>query len=740
MAGRVRGATRQGVMGERANFALVAVAAFAAWPAFAHAQQPQTEKTQPSAAGPAVVLEADQVIEDRDAHQIIADGHVEARYQDRTLKADRLTYDTERQTIHAQGHIEITDSTGVVRFADEAEVDQTLNVGIATKFGARLPGGGTAAAASAVMRPDGKRQMRRAVYSACPVLKNGKPCPATWTLKARTITDDPDHKMLTYRDVVLQIHGVPVFYLPFFAHPEPDSDRRSGLLMPDFGANSTFGGFYSQPIYWAISPSQDLTVTPRYMAKVNPLLGLKYRKAFWSGEMAFAGTGTDEMDFDDNGTKFGKKELRGDIFGAGNFRIDDYWRWNFNIAHVSDDLYLRRYRVDDESGLRAPYSSDSTRLFSQLALTGQGDSTYTNLALITAQGLRAGDSEANLPKILPRGEWNATLRDPIFDGQLRLQASTVNLIGANSLDSGRISAGGEWALERITGAGLVINPFAVARQDVYRVTDYPTPGEQTFGRAVGLVGVEARYPFMRAGRSLSMIVEPIVSVAASAGKNDSRIPNEDSQAFELDDSDLFRPVATPNYDLWESGERVTVGMRATALTDVGRASAMFGRRWKSKDDPAFKPTTNLENKSSDYVGAAELDMRHVNGSVRFRLDEQTLDLIRLDASASGNIWRFSGDVRYFNVNQGLRGTDPSKEISIGLGYKLTDHLSIGYGTRRDLDLDINLSRVGRITYRDDCTFVEFAYTRDETFDRVLGPREGFEIRIGLSTLGMIGGN
>jgi LPS-assembly protein len=245
---------------------------------------------------------------------------------------------------------------------------------------------------------------------------------------------------------------------------------------------------------------------------------------------------------------------------------------------------------------------------------------------------------------------------------------------------------------------------------------------------------------MRPGRNLSLIVEPIVSVASSAGRNDSRIPNEDSQAFELDDSNLFRPNVTPNYDIWETGQRISVGMRATAVTDKGRASAMFGRRWKSRDDAEFKPATNLENKSSDYVGAAELELSHLNGSVRFRLDDQTLEPIRIDANVGASIWRFAGNVRYFNVNQGLRGTDPSKEISIGTSFKLTDHLSIGYGTRRDLDLDINLSRVGRITYRDDCTFVEFAYTRDETFDRALGPREGFEIRIGLSTLGVIGGN
>ena len=740
MAGRVRKAVRRG---ERNNLIWVAAAAaMATLPGLSLAQPLVTPAAPGAESAPAVVLEADRVIEDREANQIIADGRVEARYQDRTLKADRITYNTEKKTIHAQGHIEIVDSSGVVRFADEAEVDETLNVGVATNFGARLPGGGTAAAASAYLRPDGKRQLNRAVYSACPVVDaEGKPCPATWTLKARTITDNPDNKMLSYRDVILQVRGVPVFYLPFFAHPEPNSERRSGLLMPDFGRSSAQGVFYAQPIYWAISPSQDLTVTPRYMSNVNPLLGFSYRKAFWSGDVQFNGSITQEAEFNDDGQKFGYAKTRYDIFGAGNFRVDDYWRWGFNLAQTSDDLFLRRYSIRDESGVRAPFSSDSTRLFSQLFVTGQGDNTFANLAFISAQGLRAGDSEANLPKILPRAEWNATLRDPLLDGQLRLQASTANLTGAQGVDSARISFEGEWSIERAIGPGIVINPYAQGREDVYRVVDYNTPGEQKFSRAVGLIGLEVRYPFLRPGKNLTLIVEPIVAGTAAAGENDPRIPNEDSQAFELDETNLFRPNVTPNYDLWEPGERISVGARATALTPIGSANVTFGRRWKNDDDPNFAATTNLDRRNSDYVASLGVELPgFLAGSARVRLDDQSLSVVRLDAGVSASLWRLSADVRYFNVNQGLRGNDPSKELSTGVNLRLTDHVSVGYGLRRDLDSDINLSQVARITYQDDCTFVELAYSHEETFDRFLGPREGFQIRIGLSTLGVIGGD
>ena len=62
---------------------------------------------------------------------------------------------------------------------------------------------------------------------------------------------------------------------------------------------------------------------------------------------------------------------------------------------------------------------------------------------------------------------------------------------------------------------------------------------------------------MRPGERFDLIVEPVVmgGVGQQTISDDPRIVNEDSLAFELDDSNLFRPNAAPNYDLWEPGGR-----------------------------------------------------------------------------------------------------------------------------------------------------------------------------------------
>jgi LPS-assembly protein len=693
---------------------------------------------------PVVVLEADTLVKDDKSQTITAEGNVEARYQGRTLRTKRLIYNLVDNTIRAQGGVEIIDPDGTVRYADEVEVDERLDTGVATGFGARIAGGGTAAAAAAVRPSPGRNELQRVVYTACPICKveGGKTEGPTWTLRARSAVQDQNSKMISYRDVVLQFGGVPVIYLPYFAHPDPSSGPRSGLLPPDIGSNRRLGAFYQQPYHWAISPFQDLTVAPRVHANVNPILGLQYRKRFYSGDLRVEGTVSYDQDFDGDGNKFGNESVRGHVFGNGLFRIDDFWSWGFGVERAADDLYLRRYDLSGEGRARGPFIGDNLRLISQLYTTGQSENTFGSLSVVSIQGLRAVDDSAVLPLILPLGEVEHVIRDPLFDGQLKLQASTASLYRQdNGVDSARASIGGEWRLDRVVGPGMVVAPFAQTRADLYRIGNAPTAKDETFTRSVGLAGVEVRWPFLRPGRNFDVILEPIGMAAIGYGDNEVRIVNEDSLAFELDDSNLFRPNAAPNYDLWESGARGSLGVRATARShDDKSASVMIGRRWREDSEPRFNRLTNLDDETSDWVGAVDADLgQNLQANVRFRMADKDLSLVRMDASVRASLWRISAEARYFQVDEALRPGDPNREIRGGMGIRLTDRWSFSYNIQRDLDSDINLGQNIHLMYRDDCTFLDFGYVRSETTDRVLGPNEGFQIRVGLTSLGVFGG-
>ena len=712
--------------------------------------EPVQTPTEPAPAqqSDSVLLEADELIDDQQARTITAEGDVQVRYQGRTLRADRLVYDLNTGTIRAIGNVQVVLEDGSVTYAEEIEADEAMNVGAARELRARLGDSSTLAARQALRHGQGESELRNVIYTSCPICERSDR-PPTWSLRARRAIQDRESRTISYQGAVLEVVGIPVLYIPYIAHPDPTIGRASGFLPPEIGRNRRLGTFYEQPYYWAISPSQDLTASLRIHGNVNPLVGLDYRKRFWSGELSLDTTFTEEQLFDTDGDTFGEELFRYSVFGEGLFRINSYWDWGFGVENTYDDDYLHRYDIDGAGERRGPYIGHETRLITQLYAIGQNRRSYSSISLVNFQGLRDTDTSDLLPLILPFAETEHVLADPLFNGQLRLQANMA-LLSRNDpvvapASDGRLSLSAFWRKDAIFGPGMVFSPFAQVRGDVFSV-ETSTDEYETFSRGLGLAGAEVSWPFMRPGERFDLIVEPVVMGSIGTDEEpDPRIVNEDSLAFELDDSNLFRPNAAPNYDLWEPGARVSAGVRATARAHTGEsASLIFGRRWREEQAPGFTERNNLDGENTDWVAAGQVDLgRNFGAEGRIRLEDESLEIQRLDLVVRGAVGRFSGNLRYYNVDDALQAdpvNDPSEEVTAQIGVDLVRGWRMQAGLTRDLDSDINLLQDIRAIYEDDCTFLEISYTRSETQRGTIGPDEGLQIRVGLRSLGVFGGS
>lgn len=79
------------------------------------------------------------------------------------------------------------------------------------------------------------------------------------------------------RNAVLQVKGVPVFYMPLFYYPIQDDNRATGFLIPMYG-NSTFRGqSLSNAFFWAINRSQDATFLHDWFTSTGQGYGGEYR-------------------------------------------------------------------------------------------------------------------------------------------------------------------------------------------------------------------------------------------------------------------------------------------------------------------------------------------------------------------------------------------------------------------------------------------------------------------------------
>ena len=303
---------------------------------------PAQAQVPPEKPGLPVALIADTVEYDTVTGRLTASGNVEIHYGERTLTADRIVYNSDTGRITAEGSIVLRDPSGATVFADFADLDAELRDGLVR--GARaVMGENIRLSAAEARRVDARfNALSKAVYSPCKVCSDD-PTPL-WRIRARRVIHDEVEKRIHYQDATFDVLGVPVFWLPWFSHPDPTIDRASGFLVPEFRQSSTYGFGTRVPYYWVIDDTSDLTFSPLLTSGDGGVGVVEYRRAFGSGSFTTAGS----LTFNDYQ---GSNELHGHIEARGEFDLVNDFKWGFDGIGVTDRGYLRRYDFSDEDRL-----------------------------------------------------------------------------------------------------------------------------------------------------------------------------------------------------------------------------------------------------------------------------------------------------------------------------------------------------------------------------------------------------
>lgn len=794
-----------------------AALALATWTGAAQAQE-AGGVTPPVIAGPdglapdAVYLEAETASRDGDLISATGGaGRVLARFRNTTLRAGRLTYDLNAGVATADDRVEFVDPDGTVVFASHLELDADLKAGVAVDFATRFRNGASLMAATAVRRSENVNELNYVLFTPCPICDaDGNPKEPSIAIQAEKVVQDEELRAVLYRNAVFRVGGVPVLYLPWFAHPDPTVERASGFLVPTSSYDEGRGFNLEVPYLQVISPSEDWLISPQFNSRIAPLLNLQWRRRFMDGAVVLRGGYTHERnfgDFDLNGdgdaesnVKFGERTSRSYFLGSGRFDPQGPWRWGFTAERTSDKTLFDRYDVRDPYQDNGLYYGDQRRLISQIYAEHQTDRSYVSVAAFTLQSLRVAsfdpitpalnvfENDGALPMVAPliEGRWEP--QGPVFGGRLRLRGSAVSLYrddyvgspvlragatpagpvsGLPGVDSRRVSAQVDWRRTMISGGGVRWEPFVDLRADLYSVEDLPPSlglDEDDMGRGRATAGVDVSYPLIRRFGAADMILEPMAQILISTNSDlDPRIPNEDSQTVELDESSLFRVDRFPGYDLYEGGPRLTAGLRSTLRWDEGRQASLFvGRSLRADEESAFLvPVPDAPSQLYDPSGLAS---------------DTSYWVVQGDFSPSDNIrgWGHAtidsgGDVRLAEIAvDGRWGRRNLATISYILdrsnpvagpanrNYEfvqlagqqfLYGNWGVAFSGIADLERSprpgqadpgyLVRSEIG-LLFDDDCFRFELGWRRDNTSVRPSGPSEGPYVRLTLATFGGTG--
>ena len=254
---------------------------------------------------------------------------------------------------------------------------------------------------------------------------------------------------------------------------------------------------------------------------------------------------------------------------------------------------------------------------------------------------------------------------PGIGGHLELEANTLAISRSAGQDTQRAFARAQWDLRTITGMGQEVTFTALMRGDVYHsdanalttVDIYRgVPGWQA--RGIATAAVDVKWPLVGALFGGSQVLTPRVQLVATPHVRNTSIPNEDSRAADLDDSNLFSLNRFNGYDRYEDGVRVTYGFDWQLTRPGWRISSTVGQSYRLSDEQSLLPPgTGLQDRLSDIVGRTDLRIKDIiQFTHRYRLDKDNFVLRRNEIDATIGDHRTYAEIGYLRLNRNIPAT------------------------------------------------------------------------------------
>ncbi len=681
-----------------------------------------------------LLLQADELVYDKNNDRVIARGNVEVYYKNYALLADSLVYDQRAKTLNAVGNVRIKEPDGALINADRITLTDDFRDGFIRSFKAVTKEHARIAAENAYRKDGNTTIFEHGVFTPCRPCADNPDAPPIWRIKANRIIDKKDEGNVYFEDGVFEAFGVPLVWVPYFYYPDPSVKRRSGFLAPEFGHSTDLGFTVGVPYYYSFSPSADLTVKPVVTTNAGFLLDTEWRQRLATGSYRVEAAGV----YDDNPPAGESSKFRGSIQTQGEFSLGSWWKWGWDVTAESDDTFRRFYKLDDIF---------ATDRISTVYMVGQSDRNYFQASLYYFGGLTADDNQSS-SVVHPSIDYNYIFADPVVGGELSFDSSTLSISDNNTgAEVNRTVNQVKWRRSFTDPIGEIVTPFAQARGDVYNTTGFDDPissnapeNGTTALRGSALAGVEYRYPFVKHTEDATHVIEPIAQVIARPSiKDQGDIPNEDARSLVFDDTLLFDIDKFSGYDRIETGTRANVGVQYSVTANSGwNARFVAGESYQLAGENSFSQDTGLSKSRSDYVAGAYLDFSNNLQLVsQVRFDQQDLEVERNDLGVNAAYGPFLGSVNYVNAKAqpSLGFFDDRQEIA-GVGaIKLADNWTLFGDMRYDLDNDLIIRDSIGLKYSDECFMLSVAYVETNVTDGDIKPSQSVLVRYDLLTLG-----
>jgi LPS-assembly protein len=435
-----------------------------------------------------------------------------------------------------------------------------------------------------------------------------------------------------------------VLWSPLLSYPI-SGQRKSGLLLPDFGTSGQRGFELWLPYYLNLAPEYDATLTPRWMSDRGVQLQgeFRYLAEDHRGIVAAEFLPSDKQ-FDDNRALL-RLDHRSRLPG----------RWQLDIA--ATDVTDSRYFEDLANGI------DQT---SQIALERRLDLRYFQgpwNVLLRLQDFQTLDEIGilpedrpyrRLPQVAARGYWP---QGPLgleysLDSELTWFDRSIGVTGLRGHLLPQLALPLEWK-------GITLRPAVAGDFTGYRLEDTEPGDDDRPSRALPIYTVDLSTVLeRRAGRGQRFLqtLEPRLQYVRIPFEDQSDLPLFDTLNPDFNIVQLFRPNRFVGLDRLGDTSQLSIGL-TTRLIRAGNGSqfltATIGqtRYFRDRDVVLTDEDASVDT-SSDYLGELGLN---INDQWNVDLGYQWDSDARKTKLAEVRVLYHPDDSRVLNLGYRLRG-------------------------------------------------------------------------------------
>ena len=572
---------------------------------------------------------------------------------------------------------------------------------------------------------DGITTINKGIFTSCK--KNDK-CPP-WAIQADKITYDKNKKQIKYKNALVKVYDIPVFYFPNFFHPGPTVKRQSGFLAPFINNSSILGSSLQIPYFYAPSIDKDFTFKPTLFDKNILMLQNEYRQ---QNKNSFFITDFNIVD-GYKSKKSNEKNTLTHLFSKYqmDLEFENFIESSLNISieKVNNDTYLKVFDSNITNTKLKPDNFET--LTSAIDLKFENEDFVLNTGFTAYENLSKQNSD-RYQYVLPYYDFSKTLFENNNFASFNFFSQGDNILkDTNNLRSRMINNLNIRSRDYFSEIGIKNNLNYYLKNTVSAGkdnTEYDSSPEIKF---MNIFEAVSSFPLINEDESFTNYLNPKISFRI----NPSSMKNYKNENRRINNDNIFNINRLGLIDTLETGQNLTLGFdyKKEKINNINKYFEFkLATVLRTKINENIPSNSTLNKRHSNYFGEITNNFNdNINVNYQFSVNN---NLDQIQYNSFGTTIRKNNFVTTFNYIEENGSIGSSNILENLTTYNFDDKNFITFQTRKNREINLTEYYDLIYEYKNDCLTASIKYNKTYYEDRDLQPTEDFMLSIKLIPL------